>query len=832
MQTSTLKISAFLLAAAAATGIASGAASARTASSPESSSAATRPQQTGELPAGLRPALYAALATDTGTSERIDDSGCVSLLGRRLRACFDGNGAHIRGAGTEALALRLSAYGRGSDQHSVAAVRPVVGAGGARYLHGALTEWWRVLPAGLEQGFTISKRPAGRGELVLTLAANARAARHGMALGWDKLRYGGLVVTDADGRVVPSKLETRGKLVLIAMNDAGARYPLTVDPLVWLQQKVSASDGMSNDAFGFSVAIDGSTAIIGADGAAVNGNPGQGAAYVFTESNGTWSQTAKLTASDGVAGDEFGDAVALYGNTAVIGAYDVAVGGNSYQGAAYVFTESGGAWSQTAKLTASDGAAWSFFGSAVALDGSTAVIGADNAAVGGNSSQGEAYVFTESGGTWTQRTVLTASDGAANDYFGDSVALNGSMALVGADGATINGNAAQGAVYVFTQSGGNWSQAAKLTSSDGAANDYFGNSVALSGSTAVVGARYKTLGGNIDQGAAYVFDESGGSWSQTAELTAGDGGQFDNFGWSVALDGDTAVIGADDATVGGNSGQGAAYVFSNSGGAWSQTQKLAASDGASYDTFGYSVALSGGTALIGAYTAAVGGNYTGAAYFYGSSDLDLTLNAPATIGQGQDYVSQTVATNNSSTNSSAVTTIIPVPSAVSFIGATATQGSCSEGYGVVTCSFGQIAGNGGEASANVTLKATGSVGDTIYNTTSLPNATPPLGALVQTQITAGGCAQGYTEYDGTLAAGGRAIEPGGHAYQAPAGQENGVLTAPAGFGLYVVYQGTSGRHVYRAPGNALHHYGPAGHYAWVVKAGTTGGSYSFCLKHP
>ncbi|MGH8428715.1 MAG: FG-GAP repeat protein, partial [Gammaproteobacteria bacterium] len=573
-------------------------------------------------------------------------------------------------------------------------MRPRIIGNRADYVHGNLTEWWRALPVGFEQGFTIAKRPAGHGELTLTLTANTPAERHGETLVWNKLRYGGLVVTDANGKVIPSKLETQGKRVLIAVNDAEARYPLTVDPLVWLEQKVSASDGQAGYAFGQSVVLDGSTAVIGAPGATVNGNQYQGAAYVFSETGGIWSQTTKLAASDGTSGDEFGDAVALEGNTTVIGAYDATVGGNTWQGAAYVFKGSGGTWSQTAKLTASDGAAFNFFGDAVALDGGTVVVGADSAAVGGNSNQGAAYVFTESGDTWSQTAKLTASDGAASDYFGDSVALGGSAAMIGADGATVGGNASQGAAYVFTESGGTWSQSAKLTASDGVANDWFGNSVAFDGTTALIGARYETVGGNIDQGAAYVFGESGGTWSQTQKLTASDGAEFDDFGWSVALAGGAAVIGAWDATVGANDGQGAAYVFTKSGGAWSQTQKLVASDGAAYDQFGYSVALAGTTALVGAYDATVNGNdEQGAGYFYGQDNLDFAVSAPQTVGQGQTYVSQTIATNNATAASPAVSATVTVPAAASFVSASATQGSCSEASGVVTCDFGAISGN-------------------------------------------------------------------------------------------------------------------------------------------
>ena len=210
---------------------------------------------------------------------------------------------------------------------------------------------------------------------------------------------------------------------------------------------------------------------------------------MFVRSSGVWSQQQELTASDGAANDYFGYSVSVSGDTAVIGAY----GKISDQGAAYVFVRSSGVWSQQQKLTASDGAASDDFGYSVSVSGDTAVIGAD----GNNSLQGAAYVFVRSSGVWSQQQELTASDGAANDYFGYSVSVSGDTAVIGAYGK----NSFQGAAYVFVRSSGVWSQQQELTASDGAANDYFGGSVSVSGDTAVIGASGK----NSNQGAAYVF---------------------------------------------------------------------------------------------------------------------------------------------------------------------------------------------------------------------------------------------------------------------------------------------------------------------------------------
>ncbi|MGH8428479.1 MAG: FG-GAP repeat protein [Gammaproteobacteria bacterium] len=549
--------------------------------------------------------------------------------GLPLQACFTSTGVHFTNADAKPFALRLAAWGRGSALHSVALVKPVFADNRVSYPHRNVTEWWRVLPLGFEQGFTIAKRPTGHGELMLALAANNKAnlqdaGAPGGTLAFGRLRYGGLVVTDATDRIVPSRLTTKDGRIRIAVDDADARYPLTVDPLVWLQQEVTAGDLQTNAGFfGFSVTLEGSTALIGAFGSDIAG-PSAGAVFVFTESHGTWSQTATLTASDGGTGNCsgfcFGFWVALSGSTALIGEPFANVGGNIHQGAAYVFTESNGTWSQTAKLTASDGATANQFGRQVALSGNTALLGAAFATVGGNDEQGAAYVFTKSGGTWSQTAKLIASDGAAGDKFGRELALLDNTALIGAPYANVGRHFHQGAAYVFTESGGTWSQTAKLTASDGGANDLFGRQDALSGNTALVGAEQATVGSNQFQGAAYMFTKSRGTWNQTAKLTASDGAAGDYFGREVAISGNTALVGAPFATVGGNTAQGAAYVFTESDNAWNQTAKLTANDGAVSDQFSRSVALVGSTAIVGAPFVDVGGYADqGAAYFFAVS---------------------------------------------------------------------------------------------------------------------------------------------------------------------------------------------------------------------
>ena len=409
-------------------------------------------------------------------------------------------------------------------------------------------------------------------------------------------------------------LASAGVLLLIAM-PGWAVTPVEVAKLV-------ADDGATNDFFGFSVALSGDTVVIGAfrDSDDVKGVD-SGSAYVFTRSGTNWGQQAKLTATDGAANDTFGGNVALSGDTAVIGALgdDDDVNGVD-SGSAYVFTRSGTSWSEQAKLSAADGAAGDEFGYSVALSGDTAVIGAARDDDKGNDS-GSAYVFTRSGTSWSQQAKLTAADGAAGDVFSISVALSGDTAVIGADLDDEKGDNS-GAAYVFTRSGSTWGQQAKLTADDGAAGDLFGIRVALSGVTAVIGAARDDDKGD-NSGAAYVFIRSGTTWSQRAKLTAADGAANDRFGTRVALSGNTAVIGAilDDDN---SDNSGSAYVFTRSGTTWSQQAKLAAADGAADDVFGWSVALSGDTVVIGAPTSIfVLPGDTGSAYVFDINRDDI-----------------------------------------------------------------------------------------------------------------------------------------------------------------------------------------------------------------
>ena len=262
-----------------------------------------------------------------------------------------------------------------------------------------------------------------------------------------------------------------------------------------------------------SISADGAYAAIGACYDGIGSNSAQGSAYIFVRSGTSWTQQAKLVAGDGAAGDFFGRSVSISadGAYAVIGAYGDDVGANASQGSAYIFVRSGTSWTQQAKLVASDGATNDWFGQSVSIsaDGAYAVIGAYLDDVGANDNQGSAYIFVRSGTNWTQQAKLVASDGAASDQFGYSVSISadGAYAAIGAYGDDVGANGDQGSAYIFVRSGTNWTQEAKLVASDGAVNDQFGCSVSISadGPYAVIGAYVDDVGANANQGSAYIF---------------------------------------------------------------------------------------------------------------------------------------------------------------------------------------------------------------------------------------------------------------------------------------------------------------------------------------
>jgi hypothetical protein len=391
------------------------------------------------------------------------------------------------------------------------------------------------------------------------------------------------------------------------------------------QSELVGADGNTGDSFGYAVAVDGDTAVIGARFKAVNGNNAQGAAYVFVRAGDTWTQQAELTAADGALGDRFGWSVAVSGDTALIGAFDHTVNGNRFQEAAYVFVRSGTTWAQQAELTAADGSGDDNFGNAVALDGDTTVVVAPTKPVQGHIIEGAAYVFVRSGAAWTQQAELTAQHVVGSSFKGASLAISGDTVVVGAMAADVDLSQHRGVVFVYVRSGTAWSQQTEIASPVGLEINGFGRSVAVSGDTALIGADVTAVNGNVLQGAAYVYARSGGAWTQQAELTAADGTGGALFGSSLALDGDTAVVDA------GGRIPAEVYVFARSGGTWAQQVRITDAGYTSFD-IGYeqsAVVLGGGTVVLGLPVQDVNGeNDQGAAL---AQDLANTAMATATV---------------------------------------------------------------------------------------------------------------------------------------------------------------------------------------------------------
>ena len=314
--------------------------------------------------------------------------------------------------------------------------------------------------------------------------------------------------------------------------------------------------------FGQAVAVSGDTVIVGAPFQTNNGFD-SGSAYIFErQTDGTWLEVKQVDAADGEEDDRFGYAVALSGNVALIGAY----GDNDSSGSVYVYErQSTGSWTFITKFNSPAPEASEFFGAYLDLSGDTAVICQYDDVIGYRS--GSVYVLDrQSDGIWSMTTRLTASDGAAYDYFGRSLAISGDQIIVGADSDDDNGFDS-GSAYIFTKhEDGTWNETAKLLASDGSSGDIFGSAVAISGNTALVGAKYNNHLGFIT-GSAYVFERKlDGSWHETIELTptAGMLSVYGEYGRRVALMGDTILVGAgsDDSLL-TNSGKVYFYEMSN-----------------------------------------------------------------------------------------------------------------------------------------------------------------------------------------------------------------------------------------------------------------------------
>ena len=374
------------------------------------------------------------------------------------------------------------------------------------------------------------------------------------------------------------------------------------------QGSLTGSTILTNEMFGSSVAIDGDTAIIGAifhEGVGIN----SGVAYIFERTGTTWSESVELLSSDEDEDDRFGWSSALSGDLAVVSArYNADAGYGS--GSAYVFERVAGVWSETAKLVASEEKNNDFFGNSITVDGNTIVVGSTGQD-GVQFDSGAAYVFEKVGGVWTQTSILKSDSPQMGDNLGSRLSLNDADGYLAVSARGIDGVAANvGGVFVYERVGGVWSQAALLTPADGGTSDIFGSSVSIDGNTLAIGSALHD-GNGTDAGAVYMYERIAGTWTFTQKIVATNGVTLDYFGASVSVSGDNLLLGAwGDDGAGFNVGR--VYKYQRLGAEWFETSQLVSGGSTFNENFGSSVSLDGDSAVIAARGDLAGGK----TYFY------------------------------------------------------------------------------------------------------------------------------------------------------------------------------------------------------------------------
>lgn len=580
---------------------------------------ASESPRAGELSRSQRAAFIAAEQAAAPPTYDFEPRGLahcatmgLAVAVRDGEALFHPDGGDVSTSGAWSLSMRLSRWGRTASMIEAETTPTSVRDNRATTVRrDGLEEWHLNGPLGVEHGFTLNERPAGAGELVFEIETSGLELAPGgddeaifRGAGGTRLRYTDLYAYDADERVLAARMDVRDETIVIHVDDRGARYPLVVDPLLWIEQQIlTASDAASFDEFGRAVAVDGDTIVVGSRLDDHSGLTNAGAAYVFVRNGDTWTEQQKLIASDAADDDEFGAAVAIDGDTVIVGATQDDHAGGSNAGSAYVFVRSGMSWTEQQKLMASDPGDNDEFGFAVRVDGDTFVAGAPyHDDPGGNT--GAAYVFVRAAGVWSEEQELAAAGSPCCSQLGGSVDIDGDTVIVGAQVADAGGGDS-GAAYVFVRNTGVWTQEQRLLSTDLAAGDRFGAGVAVLGDTAVVGAWGDNPAGN-NAGAAYFFGRAAGVWTQQQKVIASDASADGRFGNSVDLDVDTALIGAQ------NNGAGEAYVFRLTG-TWSEHQILRPP--AIWPAV--RVGLSGDIAIVSAHGADPSGmTDAGAAYVY------------------------------------------------------------------------------------------------------------------------------------------------------------------------------------------------------------------------
>lgn len=388
---------------------------------------------------------------------------------------------------------------------------------------------------------------------------------------------------------------------------------------------ITASDADAGDQFGHSLGLSGDTMVMGAPTDEAWFFFG-GSAYVMVRENGSWVQQDKVIGASVDTSDRFGWACDVSGDTMVITSL-FGDGASPVSGKAYVFERSGSVWTETQIIEPLDGETSDWFGRSVSIEGDTMVFGIPQDDDNGSDS-GSVWVWAYNGLVWIPQGKLLANDGVAGDNFGQSVSLSGDTIVVGAPFDDDSGSST-GSAYVFTRIGTTWTQQSKLTASDGDTGDSFGYSVACDGDRALIGSYRANLSGiGSEAGAGYVYDRVGGLWSETQKLIPATLAGGDDCGWSVALEGDHALLGAR----GANNDEGTVFHFAHNGVSWAETTALEASNGATGDQFGFSVAIEGGRIASGAYLSDGAGGSSGSAYLFDLFRLDLSPAIP-TAGQ-------------------------------------------------------------------------------------------------------------------------------------------------------------------------------------------------------
>ncbi|MDG6256781.1 MAG: FG-GAP repeat protein [Methanomicrobiaceae archaeon] len=362
--------------------------------------------------------------------------------------------------------------------------------------------------------------------------------------------------------------------------------------------RLTAGDPVAAAEFGRSVAIDGDLVAVGAGGATADSVDNAGAVYLYGRQGRVYVPEAKLIAPDATGGAEFGRAVAIQGNMVFVGARFAQAGDFDEAGAVYVFKKYQGSWHLEEKIISPDPENRDNFGRALAIQGNLLVVTARKE----SDEEGAAYVFVDQGGLWTYQQKLTASDGAPRDFFGQSVAVQGNLMAIGARNADPG---AAGAVYLFSHSAEGWEEIAKLKAPEleRNKNDQFGFTVAIAGDTIAVGARRADPDSLKDAGAAYVYTLDGNFADLVARLTPSDASEGDEFGQSIAIAGNVLAVGAWKDAIDGNEDQGSVYLFRRMGNRWIETGTITASDGMAGDEFGYSLSAFGNRMVTGAHFA-------------------------------------------------------------------------------------------------------------------------------------------------------------------------------------------------------------------------------------